>query len=110
MLVHSSERRQNKQVLFRLNSGKEVVGTMDGPQISSLGGIILLGEIEKTLNLIRGAAASLLDWRQRPTYSLHFLLMQRVLLICAGLEDGFDISYYRYDTAVLNTFGVRISV
>jgi len=109
MLVHSSERRQNKQVLFRLNSGKEVVGTMDGPQISGLGGIILLGELEKTLSLIRQAAASLHDWRQRPTYSLYFLLLQRVLLICAGLEDGIDSNYHRYDPAVLTALGLNIS-
>lgn len=109
MLVHNSERRSKQQVQFRLNPDKEVVGSMDGPQISSLGGILLLGELEKILGLISGAAASLIDWRIQPRYSLHRLLLQRVLLICAGLEDGIDSNYHRHDPAVLVALGLNMS-
>ncbi len=63
---------------------------MYGPQISGLGGLVLLGELEKCIQLVKTAAESLVDWRSLPRYSLYFLLLQRVLLICAGLEDGLD--------------------
>lgn len=82
---------------------------MDGPHISSLGGVLLVGELEKTLGLVEGAAASLLDWRIRPKFSLHLLLLQRVLLICCGLEDTIDSNYHRYDPAVLAALGLSIA-
>lgn len=109
MLAQNSGRRSKKQVHFRLHPTKKVVGTMDGPQISSLGGIVLLGELEKYLRLVRGAAEALKDWRIHAKYSLHQLLLQRVLLICAGLEDGIDSNYHRYDPAVLTALGLSVS-
>lgn len=109
MLAQNSSRGGKEQVHLRIIPGKEVVASMDGPQISSLGGIVLLGELEKTFGLIAGAAASLKDWRIRPQYSLAFLLLQRVLLICAGLEDGIDSNYYRYDPALLTALGLSVS-
>jgi hypothetical protein len=81
---------------------------MDGPQISSLGGLLLLAELEKTLGLVAGAAAALKDWRHKARYSLYVLLLQRVLLICAGLEDGIDSNYHRFDPAVLVALGFSV--
>lgn len=109
MPVKNSFRGRNTQVHFRINEAKEVVGTMDGPQISSFGGLVLLGELEKTFGLICAAARSLKDWRAFPRYSLYRLLLQRVLLICAGLEDGIDSNYHRYDPAVLVALGLNVS-
>jgi hypothetical protein len=109
MLPQNTERGSKKQVQFRLHPTKQIVGSMDGPRISGLGGLVLLGELENSIGLVQKTAAALVDWRAKYQYSLYLLLLQRVLLICAGLEDGIDSNYHRHDPAVLTALGLNVS-
>lgn len=71
-------------------------------QQSALGGLPLLGELELAEGLISGAAAVLRDWRVpgQISFILQHLMLQRVLLICGGFEDGIDSNFLANDPAV----------
>jgi len=79
--------------------GKTIELAFNGERISSDGGLLLLREIDKELNLLSSASNCILDGRdERYTdYSVKELLIQRVFQIAAGYEDCNDCNDLRED-------------
>lgn len=99
-----------EQVYFRLRKDKGVAADFSGGRITGLGGLPLLGELELTTRLVEGASQAVVDRRVgRIKYKMSHLFLQRVLLICAGYEDGIDSNYYRHDPGVLLAMGFRVN-
>jgi len=86
-----------------------VSADFSGGRITGLGGIPLLGELERATKMVEGAAQAVVDRRVgRIKFSMSQLFLQRVLLICAGYENGIDSNYHRYDPGVLLALGLRL--
>src|SRR5512134_2277142 len=79
--------------------GKEVVARFDGGRLSSDGGLLVLGEIERRLSVADRLAACIDDPRD-PGSTVHTLaevIRFRLLMIAAGYEDGNDATGLRTD-------------
>jgi len=78
---------------------KAIFVDFDGGQLSSDGGLILLGDPDDQIGLTRDLAAVLRDPRdpRRVDFTNHDLLKQRVFQIAAGYEDGNDANTLRHD-------------
>lgn len=76
-----------------------VVVKMDGPEISSDGGALLLRQIDEDLGLTAGFASCLEDPRdpRRVLHSRREQVCQRVLQIALGYEDANDADRLRHD-------------
>lgn len=99
-----------EQVYFRLRKDKPLSADFSGGRITGLGGLPLLGELELSTNLVKGAAQAVIDRRVgRIKHKMADLFLQRVLLICAGYEDGIDSNYHRHDPGVLLAMGFRLN-
>ena len=84
---------------FSRCKGREVVADFKGGDISSDGGIVLLREVDRTLNLLDRAAAILPDDRD-PSKVRHLqktLIKQRVFGLAQGWEDLNDHDTLRFD-------------
>ena len=83
-------------------SGREVVGTFDGGDMSSDGGVMLVAEAERKLGVIQ-RLASVIDDRRDPRKVRHEIvemLMQRVFAIACGYEDCNDFDDLCRDPAL----------
>ena len=110
MVPKITPKRVAEQVYLRLRKDKGVEADFSGGRITGFGGLPLLGELELTIKLIEGASQAVVDRRVgRIKYSMSQLFLQRVLLICAGCEDGIDSNYHRYDPGVLLAMGLRLN-
>ncbi len=110
MVPKATPKQAAEQVYFRLRQDKIVEADFSGGRITGMGGLPLLGELEKTIKLIEGAAQAIIDRRVgRIKYTMSRLFLQRVLLICAGFEDGIDSNYHRHDPGVLLAMGLRLN-
>ena len=79
--------------------GKAVVAHFDGGRLSSDGGLLVLREIERRLNVAERLAACIDDPRD-PGSTLHTvadIIRFRLLMIAAGYEDGNDAVGLRTD-------------
>jgi hypothetical protein len=94
---------QKLQHVLRVGFGKVVKASFGTQQQTKIGGAPLLAEMELTLQLVAGAAASTRDWRAPAMvkFSLYRLLWQRVLLICCGYEDVIDAQLLAHDPGLL---------
>ena len=79
--------------------GKNIVLSFSGERISSDGGLLLIREIDKQLNLLSSASNCILDGRDQRyiDYPIKELLTQRVFQIAAGYEDCNDCNDLRED-------------
>ena len=80
-------------------AGKQIVGRFDGGRLSSDGGLLVLREIERRLELADRLAACIDDPRD-PGSTLHpvaDIIRFRMLMIAAGYEDGNDATGLRTD-------------
>jgi hypothetical protein len=78
---------------------KKVTAAFDGGRITSDGGVMLLGVVEKAMG-IAGRLASLITDRRNPllvTHSVADILRARVLAIACGYEDADDLDHLRTD-------------
>ena len=80
---------------------RTVTMSFDGGRLSSDSGVVLLGQIDREIDLCARLAGSLIDRRQRGKvrHSAADVLRQRVLQICAGYEDASDANTLRDDPA-----------
>lgn len=99
MKIQATPSRKTLQHTLRIGLGKVVKASFGDQQQTRIGGAPLLAELELTLQLVAGAAASLQDWRApgQIKFSLYQLLWQRVLLICCGYEDVIDAQLLAHD-------------
>lgn len=78
---------------------KKVVVDFSGGDLSSDGGIALLGELEKKHGFVARFSSCISDPRDpsRIIHSQESLIQQRVFQICAGHEDANDSQVLRHD-------------
>lgn len=95
-----TKRKRNRPVLKRLR--RQAVETdFDGGTLTSDGGLTLLREVDRRLDLIRRVAAAIPDPRD-PDYTTHTqeeILTSRIFGIAAGYEDANDHDSLRHDPA-----------
>ncbi len=79
--------------------GKPVVARFDGGHLSSDGGLLVLREVERRLDVAGRLAACLTDPRdpERVVHGLDEIIRFRLLMIAAGYEDGNDADRLRTD-------------
>ena len=90
------------QVELGILSGREVVGTFDGGDMSSDGGVVLVAEAERKLGVIQ-RMASVIDDRRDPRkvrHGISEMLAQRVFGIACGYEDCNDFDDLFRDPAL----------
>ncbi|MCA9131365.1 MAG: IS1380 family transposase [Planctomycetales bacterium] len=95
-----TQRKRNEPELIRLRR-QAVEVDFDGGTLTSDGGLLLLREVDKRLDLIRRIDASIPDPRD-PVYTAHpqsEILTSRIFGIAAGYEDGNDHQQLRHDPA-----------
>lgn len=87
---------QHNIVLDEQNFIRASFGTT---QQTKLGGAVLLAKLEMETGLVRGAAETMRDPRRtsQTRFTLFDLVWQRVLLICCGYEDGYDVALMAHD-------------
>jgi len=98
MISKKTEIFTQKLDLFPIQ-GKTIELSFNGERISSDGGLLLLRELDKKLNLLSSASNCILDGRDERyiDYSVKELLIQRVFQIAAGYEDCNDCNDLRED-------------
>src|SRR6478672_4396378 len=87
--------------------GKSLTARFDAGRLSSDGGLIVLREVERRLDLAETVAAPLADDRDptRVLYSYAEMARARMLLIAAGYEDCDDIDALKCDPALKIAIG-----
>ena len=78
---------------------KKVVAGFDGGRITSDGGVLLLGAVERQLGIADRLAPLISDPRNPlyVTHSVSDILRARILAIACGYEDGDDLDMLRTD-------------
>jgi hypothetical protein len=95
-----TKRKRNRPTLKRLRR-QAVEADFDGGTLTSDGGLLLLREVDRRLNLIRRIDQAIADPRD-PLYTWHpqaELLTSRIFGIAAGYEDANDHDQLRHDPA-----------
>src|SRR3954451_21335526 len=78
---------------------KKITAAFDGGRITSDGGVMLLGMVEKSIGIADRLAPLITD-RRNPllvTHSILDILRARMLAIACGYEDADDLDYLRTD-------------
>lgn len=95
-----TDRKRNRPVLKRLHR-KAVEVDFNGGSLTCDGGLLLLREVDRKLNLVDRAAAAIPDPRD-PSRTAHHqreILTSRIFGIAAGYEDANDHQALRHDPA-----------
>lgn len=99
---------QAEKEIFNLGSLKKTVScSFTAPDISSNGGLLLLGEVESRHGFL-GKLASLIDEWRNPKFIVHEMqemVKQRVMQIASGYEDADDCDRLRNDSALKMSVG-----
>jgi Transposase DDE domain group 1 len=80
---------------------KKLVAAFDGGRITSDGGVLLLGVVERQLGIAQTLARLIADPRNPAfvTHSVDAILRARILAIACGYEDADDLDHLRIDPA-----------
>jgi len=94
-------------VLFSFLEKKPVVANFDGGQVSSYGGLLLLGQIDKQLHLTEQLAACIPDNRDpaKVDHPMAALLRQRVLQVALGYAQADASDHLRHDPLLKTVVG-----
>lgn len=86
---------------------RTVVGCFDGGTLTSDGGVVLLGEVERRRGILRRFASCFLDGRHPDLieHSVEELVRQRVLALALGYEDLNDHDVLRTDPLLATMVG-----
>src|SRR5215212_7791146 len=78
---------------------KKLVAAFDGGRITSDGGVLLLGAVERQLGIAQTLARLIADPRNPAcvTHSVDDILRARMLAIACGYEDADDLDHLRRD-------------
>lgn len=95
------------QLEFQGLARKTVVATFDGGALSSDGGVVLLGEVDRRLGLLERFAACFKDHRDPSLieHSVTDLVRQRVLALALAYEDLNDHDELRTDPLLATVVG-----
>lgn len=99
--------KNSEQLEFESLKRHKVEVHFDEPQVTSDSGLILLRELEHSLNISSKIAGCITDPRHQSyvEHSLAELTKQRILQICQGYEDADDCDHFRLDPAFLTAVG-----
>jgi hypothetical protein len=80
---------------------KKLIAAFDGGRITSDGGVLLLGTVERQLGIAKTLARLIADPRNPAcvTHSVDDILRARILAIACGYEDADDLDHLRTDPA-----------
>jgi hypothetical protein len=86
---------------FPAVEGKKVIAAFDGGRITSDGGVMLLGVVERQLGIAETLARLISDPRNPllVTHGVDDILRARILAIACGYEDADDLDHLRTDPA-----------
>jgi hypothetical protein len=86
---------------FPAVAGKKVIAAFDGGRITSDGGVMLLGVVERQLGIAETLARLISDPRNPllVTHGVDDILRARILAIACGYEDADDLDDLRTDPA-----------
>ena len=86
---------------FPAVEGKKVIAAFDGGRITSDGGVMLLGVVERQLGIAQTLARLISDPRNPllVTHGVDDILRARILAIACGYEDADDLDHLRTDPA-----------
>ena len=95
------------QLEFASCQGRKIQADFEGGEVSSDGGLLLLREVDRRLNLLSRAGRLLNDPRQKGKirHSKEAMLRQRVFAIAQGYEDLNDHDTLRDDTLLQTAAG-----
>lgn len=102
---------QNTQTeieIFKFRQSKKSVEySFTAPDLSSNGGLPLLGEVENRCGFLAKFASLINEWRNEDllVHDLRTLVKQRVMQIAAGFEDADDCDRLRNDKALKMSVG-----
>ena len=84
---------------FPAVEGKKVIAAFDGGRITSDGGVMLLGVVERQLGIAETLARLISDPRNPllVTHGVDDILRARILAIACGYEDADDLDHLRTD-------------
>jgi len=91
-----------RQLELGILHGREVIGSFDGGDISTDGGVMLVVEAEGKLGVV-GRMASVIDDERDPRkvrHGIEEMLAQRIFGIACGYEDCNDFDDLRHDPAL----------
>jgi len=100
------------QLTFTSSNGRQVQADFSGAQVSSDGGLLLVREADRKLELIRLVARRINDERQsgKVVHAAETMLRQRVMALIAGWEDLNDAQTLREDPVHQVAAGICSSV
>lgn len=100
MTNRATTKCKQTELAFASCQGRKVTTDFGGGDISSEGGLVLLREVDRSLNLLSRAARQLDDHRQpgKITHSTESLFKQRVMALAQGYEDLNDHDQLRHDS------------
>jgi hypothetical protein len=86
---------------FPAVEGKKVIAAFDGGRLTSDGGVMLLGIVERQLGIAETLARLISDPRNSllVTHGVDDILRARILAIACGYEDADDLDHLRTDPA-----------
>ena len=92
---------------FGTSDGRELVGAFDGGAITSNGGALLLGAVDRKIGLTAKLARCFTDHRlpEGITHTVPDLLRQRIFGLALGYEDLIDHDQLRFDPALTAVLG-----
>ncbi len=89
-------------LVFPAVSGRQVVASFTGGDITSDAGVLLLHQADKKVGVIDALCSSICDARQasKITHSVRDIVAARVFAIASGYEDANDLDRLRVDPAL----------
>jgi hypothetical protein len=103
-----TEREEPQKIEFGRLGRRAVEGRFDGGSMTSDGGVMLLGEVDRKLGLLEAAAHCIADPRNPLLikHQVRDMLRQRVYGLAQGWEDLNDHTALRLDMAMQTAVGV----
>jgi hypothetical protein len=95
------------RIEFASLNARTVTSDFEGGQITSEGGVPLLGELDRLYRVIERLADCFTDYRdaEKIEHPLLHLLRQRIYALCCGYEDLNDHDRLRFDTLLAAVIG-----
>jgi hypothetical protein len=99
-----------KTFQFSKLNGKQVTASFNGGSISSDGGLLLIREIDKKLQLTKRVSKLFKDQRHQSyiEHTIKDMLKQRIYAICSGYEDLNDHDFLKNDSCFQTAIGKEV--
>lgn len=95
------------QVTLSLGDGKPLIVSRNGGNLTPLGGLPLIGKVERLFGLVKGASERLKDHRTQSLvdHQIFDTMLARLSQISAGLADANDAELVREDAGLKKALG-----